>query len=48
MIMVQRPSRKFKCKFCLGEFILTVIKDPRKYQIYQKSEISIVIESKDV
>lgn len=24
------------------------IKDPRKYQIYQKLEISIVIESKDV
>jgi len=34
MIIVQRPAKEFRCKFCEGKFVLTVIKDNRNYKPY--------------
>ena len=34
MILVQTPAKKLQCKSCEGNFILTVIKDSRKYKPY--------------
>lgn len=31
---VQYEAKKFKCNFCLGELMLTIIKDSRNYKPY--------------
>ena len=35
MIIIQRQAKKFRCNMCFGEFVLTVVKDSRKYIPYQ-------------